>query len=125
MDRFVEFMIGEKFLAIRVQDVLGFAKGIKWCRLPLAPEGVVGICNWHGKICPLVDLGVFLGTTGSGGPWICAAQGKSRPIAILVDAVTGIETAEMTPVEEDLIIGVYGEARLVLNTTEIERLCGI
>ncbi len=125
MDRFVEFTIGEKFLALRVQDVLGFAREIKWCRLPIAPEGVVGICNWHGKICPLVDPGVFLGTSGTGGPWICAAQGEAGPIAILVDSVAGIETAEMTPVEQGPIMGTYGAGRLVLDIREIEKLCGI
>jgi len=125
LDRFVAFTVGDKSLALRIEDVLGFAREIKWCRLPLAPRGVVGICNWRGRLCPLVDPGVFLDTSGSGGPWICAAQGRAGPLAILVDSVTGIETAEMTRVEQPPLMGIYGDDRLVLDTGEIEKLCGI
>lgn len=125
MDRFVAFTIGEKLLALRIENVLGFAREIKWCRLPFAPMGVVGICNWRGRICPLVDPGVFLDTSGAGGPWICAAQGRAGILAILVDSVIGIETAEMTPVEQGPLMGIYGDGRLVLDTGEIEKLCGI
>lgn len=125
MSRFVAFRVGERPLALRIEDVLGFAREIKWCRLPFAPRGVVGIANWRGRICPLIDPGVFLDTISGGGPWVCACQGSAGPIAILVDSVMGIETGEITPVSQPPFIGICGEGRLVLDAKEIERLCGI
>lgn len=125
MSRFVAFTVGERTLALRIEDVLGFAREIKWCRLPFAARGVVGICNWRGRICPLIDLSVFLDTSSGGGPWVCAVQGSAGPLAILVDSVIGIEAGEMTPLNQPPLMGTYGEGRLVIDTKEIERLCGI
>ncbi|MEO0140933.1 MAG: chemotaxis protein CheW [candidate division WOR-3 bacterium] len=125
MDRFVAFRIGEKALAFRMSDVLGVARDLRQVRLPLGERGVVGICNWRGELCPMVDLGVFLGIQARRGPWACIVQGKTGSVAVLADAIMGIEDGEIVSAEEPPFAGVYGEGRLVLDVKELERLCGI
>lgn len=53
---------------------------------------------------------------------------RAGTLALLVDSVTGIETAEMNPVKEPPLMGTYrvqDGVRLVLDVMELERLCGI
>jgi len=126
MPRFAAFRVGPRTLAIDVDHILGFTREPVWTRLPGARPGVVGICNWRGEVCPLVDMGQLMGVEGSGGPWACVTASGAGMMAILADSVIGLEHGEPTPVDEDVFSGTYaaddGE-RFVLSLEEVARLC--
>ena len=90
----------------RVQEVL---RPLPVTRLPLAPPAIAGLINLRGRIVPVVDLQVVLGTesaparstaapahrpTGGGFVVVRSAEG---PIALRVDAIGDVRRADQPP----------------------------
>ncbi len=128
MPRFAVFYAGEKRLAVEVSRVAAFVRQLLWTPVPPVKPGLIGVCNWRGEICPLVEPGALLGFTGAQGPWACIVQTPKGKIAVLADQVSGLEQATATPIEEMGFSGTYqinGETRFVLSCEELAKACTV
>jgi chemotaxis-related protein WspB len=54
---FVEFQIGDNGYLLDTADVAQVLPLLDITRVPHAPIGVAGICNYHGAPVPVIDLG--------------------------------------------------------------------
>jgi len=95
----VVFTIDELPYAISLSAVVKVIEAIEIRKLPNAPEIITGIINVKGTIIPVVDirkrLGLAASEIGLDNQLIIAETGKRR-VAIMVDAVKGINKIEYT-----------------------------
>lgn len=89
----------------RVQEVL---RPLPVTRLPLAPRAIAGLINLRGRIVPVVDLQVVLGTESAPARSTVAPAGPTRggfvvvrspegPMALLVDAIGDVRRGDDAP----------------------------
>ena len=102
------FSVAGKRFALRVGDVKRVVAAVKVTELPGAPAQVVGVVNVHGRILPVVDLGLLFGWPARE---ICPyhflilAETAQYSLLLLVDAIHGVEqavTQDMPSLTEDM-----------------------
>jgi chemotaxis-related protein WspB len=57
---FLLFQIGGDRYALEARQVVEIVPLVALKKIPTAPRGVAGICNYHGTLAPVIDLGEVL-----------------------------------------------------------------
>jgi purine-binding chemotaxis protein CheW len=111
----VRMRAGAEHYALPVSSVTEVAKLGEFSVLPGAPAGVLGLCNLHGCVLPVLDLGALLGIT-SDEPLsrVVVAEDSGRQAALVVDAVVGVE--EITDTSEAVQSRQLSSAALIDGT---------
>lgn len=88
------FRVGEACFALPADGVVEVLRGGGLARVPLAPEGVLGLLHLRGRIVPVVDPAAQLG--------VCrvAPQGATHLVIALQDDWYGLVIDEMLDVVE-------------------------
>ena len=87
------FRIGEQQLALPLDVVESAARMVEFQSLPGAPENVLGVVNFHGRIIPVISLRAWLRLEPqpmSLRGWLIIAHLRERSVALAVDAVEGV-----------------------------------
>ncbi|UCF92017.1 MAG: chemotaxis protein CheW [Desulfobacterales bacterium] len=91
--QFIEFLLNEVVLAIRLSSALEICPSYEITPLPNLPEGVLGVCNIRGEIISVVDLKRYLRMSAGGfnapNPLIVIRSNVLKT-AIMVDKIQGL-----------------------------------
>lgn len=92
-DNIVLFTLDESRYALYLADVARVVRAVEITPLPKAPEIVLGVINWQGKIIPVVDIRkrfrLPARETGPDDRFIIARTAR-RQVALAADSVAGI-----------------------------------
>lgn len=99
--RTLDVTAGGRRFALDVGVVQGIERPRRWARLPLAPNYVLGVCEFAGEAVAVVDLAARLGLPA--GPEQATAGvvllDSAEPVGLAVEAIEGVG-------EIDLAIGI-------------------
>ncbi len=92
-DQLIVFCLGEQRYALSLATVEKVVRAVEVTRLPQAPDIVLGIINVQGRVIPLINIRRRfrlpereMNLTDQ----IVIAHTVRRPVALVVDAVTGV-----------------------------------
>jgi purine-binding chemotaxis protein CheW len=104
----ITFTLDERYYALDVNTVERITQSVEITPLPKAPDIVLGIVNYHGKIIPVVNIRRrFHLPEKETEPTdqLIIARTLKRTVALLVDTVLGvIETSEDAVVQANTIM---------------------
>jgi len=101
-DAWLEFVVGSRVCGVPLENVVETMRPLPTQVVAGAPAFVKGLAIVRGTTVVVVDLGVALGGgRGGGGARFVILRTGERHVALLVDAVTGVRTADTIP-ETDL-----------------------
>lgn len=93
--KFLVFSLPGSFYALDLKQVAEVGDPPQMWPIPLAPPCFSGALSFHGDIVAVLNLALFLGLPGSGGPGkIVVLQQEVASLAILVDTVVRIVSEE-------------------------------
>ena len=87
------FRIGEQQLALPLDDVESVARMVEIQTLPGAPERVLGVLNFHGRIIPVLTLCGWLGLAPRPTTlrdWLIIVHLRERSVALIADEAIGV-----------------------------------
>ncbi len=89
-DALVVFCVNEQEFALPVSVVERVIPAVEIAQLPGAPEGVLGVINFQGRIVPVFDLRARLGAPArplQASDHLVLAHTRQRMVALLVESV--------------------------------------
>lgn len=92
-DRLVIFSLDEQRYALALSAVEKVVRVVEVTRLPKAPDIVLGIINVQGRVIPVINIRQRFRLPEpemKPGDQIVIARTARRPVALVVDAVTGV-----------------------------------
>jgi chemotaxis signal transduction protein len=121
----IVFTIGAVRYAVELRWVrevvsLGFVTGV-----PTAPAAVTGVCNLHGTILPVLDVGVLLG--GTAGPPARQGDGalvleiENTVCALRVDQVDHVASLHEAPTSGESVVDASGRPLTLLDPHRLVR----
>jgi chemotaxis signal transduction protein len=91
-DVHVRVHIGAESYSLPIASVREIAELGDIAPLPGAPAGVLGVCNLHGRVLPVIGLAGMLGIGHADHPTrIVIAEDGGRVAGLAVDSVSGVE----------------------------------
>ena len=94
---------GERF-AIPANDVAEVIRRPAVTRLPLSPQGLIGVANLRGTVIPIVSLAALLGRDkAEGSSRRVVVVGTRAPVGLTVDDVSSLEASDGLRTGEDPI----------------------
>jgi purine-binding chemotaxis protein CheW len=134
--RFLTFEVNAQLYALRADEVAEVIRLPAMARVPQGPPALLGVANLRGAVLPVASLGIMLGAMPGGAPGPDASTRAivldvGAPVAIVVDAVAALESADAAQIdrpEKDL--GTGGNENLlgafaVAGTQRIARILDI
>ena len=130
--RFLTFEVDAQLYALRADEVAEVIRLPAMARVPQGPPALLGVANLRGAVLPVASLRVMLG----GKPGADAAArvivlDVGAPVAIVVDAVAALESADAGQIERpEKDLGTAGAANLlgafaVAGTQRVARILDI
>jgi len=130
--RFLTFEVDAQLYALRADEVAEVIRLPAMARVPQGPPALLGVANLRGAVLPVASLRVMLG----GKPGADAAArvivlDVGAPVAIVVDAVAALESADAGQIERpEKDLGTGGAANLlgafaVAGTQRVARILDI
>ena len=130
--RFLTFEVDAQLYALRTDEVAEVIRLPAMARVPQGPPALLGVANLRGAVLPVASLRVMLG----GKPGADAAArvivlDVGAPVAIVVDAVAALESADAGQIERpEKDLGTAGAANLlgafaVAGTQRVARILDI
>lgn len=127
------FRVGGDCFAIDADHVTEVIREGYLARVPLAPEGVLGLVHLRGRIVPIIDLAGRLGiartaTRGAGTLLIVEAQADRYGLLVdeMLDTVdipaNRIEHPTDAAGSHDAVIGVFAAAERLLHLLDPDRM---
>jgi purine-binding chemotaxis protein CheW len=108
LGQLVSFILGEQRYALPLQVVKRVLRVVEITPLPKAPDIVLGVVNLQGKVLPVINLSKRFRLPErevSLSDQLIVAQTLQRPVALLVDEVTGvIEASTKSVTQSDAIL---------------------
>jgi len=92
-DQLIVFCLGEQRYALALAAVEKVVRAVEVTRLPAAPDIVLGIVNVQGRVIPLINVRRRFRLPEREmalADQIVIAHTARRPVALVVDAVTGV-----------------------------------
>lgn len=125
------FRVGADCFALDADHVTEVIREGHVARVPLAPEGLLGLVHLRGRIVPIVDLASRLGVSRVGGPGthlIVEVQGDHY--GLLVDEILDvidipvdrIEHPTDAAVAHEAVVGVFAAADRLVHLLDPERM---
>ena len=131
--RSLSFILGAETFAIEIGRVREVVEWERLERVPRAPEFVLGVFNYHGRIIAVVDIAQFFGESSgiiNGDTRIVILAGEELSVGFKVDRTGRIETfdrhsmlagAEQVP-EKGFIKAVVNHEGRLYNIVDLDRL---
>ena len=111
------FRIGDRLVGIAVSDVGEFIATPSLRAPPLRHPTTRGLCDWRGRLLPVVDIGSLIGAAASAQApaWMCVVRHGDRVLGMLVHEIVELKAV-------DVPSRVSGErAPLVRHALPVER----
>lgn len=92
-DQFLVFVLGDQRCALYLPAVDSVVRVVEITPLPKAPDIILGVVNVHGEVIPVVSVRKRFGLPQRDialTDQLVIAHTARRPVALLVDAVSGI-----------------------------------
>jgi purine-binding chemotaxis protein CheW len=131
---YIEIVLGDEVYLLPLSVCREVVRVGEITRVPESPRGVGGLVNIRGRIIPLLDLRVCLGTA----PAPLTQQSRQviveiskRPLALLVDQVTGIiklaETDQLpaTGIDPECVLGRVSHVGIQKRILSVEKLVAV
>lgn len=127
------FRVGADCFAIDADRVTEVIRGGQVARVPLAPEGLLGLVHLRGRIVPIVDLAGRLGIPrggdgGLGTHMIVESQGDRYGLVVdemldVIDIpVDRIEHPTDAAVSHEAVVGVFAAVDRLVHLLDHERM---
>jgi purine-binding chemotaxis protein CheW len=121
LNQLVAFVLGEQQYALPLTTVRRVVRMVEVTPLPKAPEVVLGVIDFQGKIIPVVSMRKRFGlaeSESSLSDQLIVADAGTRSVALVVNSVIGVleRTAEEVTEAEKIVPG----ARYVEGMTRLE-----
>jgi len=130
--RFCTFRVGGDCLAIDADRVTEVIREGRVTRVPLAPEGVLGLVHLRGRIVPILDLAGRLGVArvagGMGTHLIVEVQGDHYGLLVdeMLDVIDipsdRVEHPTDASVSHEAIVGIFATAERLVHLLDPERM---
>lgn len=100
--RYLTFEVDAQLYALRAAEVAEVIRMPTLARVPQAPPALLGVANLRGSVLPVASLRVMLGNTTGEATSACAiVLDAGAPVAIVVDTVATLESAEAGRIETE------------------------
>lgn len=126
------FRVGGDCFAIHADAVTEVLRAGHVARVPLAPEGLLGLVHLRGRIVPIVDLAGRLGIPRAGGGagthLIVEAQGDLYGLLVdeMLDVIDiprdRVEHPTDAAVSHEAVVGVFAAAERLVHLLDPERM---
>jgi purine-binding chemotaxis protein CheW len=121
LNQLVAFILGEQQYALPLTTVRRVVRMVEVTPLPKAPEVVLGVIDFQGKIIPVVSMRKRFGlaeSESSLSDQLIVADAGTRSVALVVNSVIGVleRTAEEVTEAEKIVPG----AQYVEGVTRLE-----
>ena len=93
------FRIGDVLVGIAVDDIGELLRTPALRPAPLRHASTRGLCDWRGRLLPVVDIGVALGAspTDAARPWMCVVRHGGMVLGVLLHEIVelhGVDVGE-------------------------------
>jgi len=93
------FRIGDTLVGVAVADIGELLPTPSLRPSPVRHPTSRGLCDWRGRLLPVVDIGVALGAMPSSEPrpWMCVVRHGGMVLGVLVHEIVELHAAEASP----------------------------
>ncbi|MGI5835721.1 MAG: chemotaxis protein CheW [Chloroflexota bacterium] len=125
----ITFGLGDEWYALQAFNVRGIEAEAEITPVPLSPEWLLGVCNYHGTILPIVDLSPLLQSAkkdkNARGLFLIF-HWENNIAAIWVDSVDEIYEVHPSSIEPQAVAPEDEAAELLLGRVRVrDRLIGV
>ena len=124
------FRIGDVLVGIAVDDIGELLRTPALRPAPLRQASTRGLCDWRGRLLPVVDIGATLGVlpTDEARPWMCVVRHGGMVLGVLVHEIVELHGVDVSDAAESssLVRRELPTARgvlQVLDTTALMASC--
>ncbi|HTM63028.1 MAG TPA: chemotaxis protein CheW [Gammaproteobacteria bacterium] len=131
---YIKFIIGanEKY-GVPFDEMLDVKLADHITKVPMAPDYVVGISYWHGKLIPVIDLAEYLNFSKLNNTdkprFIATVENDKTIVGILFDDVVGVDKYKINSLDKNInvnpkvkdtyVYGIHDGCTTILNVKNI------
>jgi purine-binding chemotaxis protein CheW len=134
---YIRFRLGaNEYYGIPYADIEDIRQVSSITKVPMTPAYVSGVCYWHGKILPVIDLGLYFGITAR------TAQEQTKYQATISDGklmmslefsdVIGVDSylqsgldeklATTMRIKDELVVGIHAGTTTILHVHNLLKI---